>query len=359
MRILWFNWRDTKHPEAGGAEILTHEVMRRLTQRGHEMTLFCPSVNGRPSEEIIDDVHIVRNGGKYTVYSKGRSYYRKNREKYDFIIDEVNPRPFLTPKILDGKPALVLFHQMIREEWQYELPFPLSYFAKRYENRWLIPYRQTTTLTVSESSKADLEQIGFTNVKVIPMGISTNPLDKVGQKEDKITITCIGRLKRHKLPDHAVKAFTIIKKKIPTSKMWIIGDGYMRRDLEQLGIKDITFFGRVNSSTKYDLLSKSHLVLSPSIREGWGLIVTESNAMGTPVVAYNVNGLRDSVIHDTNGILTDSNTPESLAESSLKLLNDKENLMNLSNKALEHSRNFSWDKTTDYISSQIDKITSF
>ena len=59
----------------------------------------------------------------------------------------------------------------------------------------------------------------------------------------------------------------------------------------------------------------SHLVLIPSIREGWGLIVTESNAMGTPVVAYDVNGLRDSVLDGRNGILVKGKDPESLANT--------------------------------------------
>lgn len=357
MRILWFNWRDIKHPEAGGAEVLTHEVMRRLVQRGHEMTLFCPIVEGRQSEEVIDGVHLVRNGGKYTVYSKGRSYFRKNHEKYDFIIDEVNPRPFLNPKILNGKPALVLFHQFIREEWQYEMPFPISYFCKIYENRWLTPYKRTLTLTVSESSKADLENIGFSNVKVIPMGISVKHLDKIKEKEVDPTVTFIGRLKRHKLPDHAIRAFKIIKKKIPSAKMWVIGDGYMLNDLKILGSEDITFFGRVNNDSKYDLLARSQLVLMPSIREGWGLIVSESNAMGTPVIAYNVNGLRDSVVHGTNGLLVQSNTPESLAESALEVLNDRNVLGDLSNKALEHSKKFNWDNTTDYVLAQIESMT--
>ena len=71
MRILWLNWRDIKHPEAGGAEVLTHEVMRRLVRRGYEMTLFCPKVMGRPNDEEIDGINIVRGGGKYTTYGRG------------------------------------------------------------------------------------------------------------------------------------------------------------------------------------------------------------------------------------------------------------------------------------------------
>jgi glycosyltransferase involved in cell wall biosynthesis len=356
MRILWLNWRDIKHPEAGGAEVLTHEVMRRFVQRGHEMTLFCPKVPGRPSEEEIDGVNIVRIGGKYTVYGRGRSYFKSHRDMYDLVIDEVNPRPFLDPSILDGKPALVLFHQMIREEWFYETPFPLSYFLNFYENRWLLPYRNTLTLAVSPSSKKDLEGIGFKNVKVLPMGNSSETLNEIREKEDNPTVAFIGRLKRHKLPDHAIKAFLIIKKHIPSVKMWVIGDGHMLKELKQVNNEDIRFYGHVENRAKYDLLSRAHLVLLPSVREGWGLVVNESNAMGTPVVGYDVNGLRDSILDGRNGILVSEKDPEHLANSALMLLTDREMLYRLSVSALEHSREFSWDKTADYFATQIDNL---
>jgi glycosyltransferase involved in cell wall biosynthesis len=356
MRILWFNWRDIKHPDAGGAEVLTHEIMKRFVQRGYEMTLFCPRVEGRSTQEEIDGVNIVRDGGKYTTYSRGRSFFKRHREGYDLVIDEVNPRPFLNPKILDGKPVLVLFHQLIREEWFYELPFPFNYFCYFYENRWLLPYRKTPTLTVSQSSKSDLEAIGFSNVKVIPMGISVKPLSKVGQKEDVPTIVFIGRLKKHKLPNHAITAFQIIKRSIPSAKMWVIGDGYMLNQLKEMNSEDITFFGHVDNRQKCNLLSRAHLVLVPSMREGWGLIVTESNAMGTPVVAYDVNGLRDSVHEGKNGILVNDNTPQSLASCASGMLNDTETLQELSANALEYSRQFNWDKTANYFSTQIDNV---
>jgi glycosyltransferase involved in cell wall biosynthesis len=78
--------------------------------------------------------------------------------------------------------------------------------------------------------------------------------------------------------------------------------------------------------------------------------------MGTPVVAYNVNGLRDSVVEDTNGIFTKRNDPDSLAESALKILNDKQTMNSLSNSALEYSRKFSWDNTADYFQQLIESL---
>ena len=138
--------------------------------------------------------------------------------------------------------------------------------------------------------------------------------------------------------------------------MWVIGDGYMLSELKKLGNRVIKFFGHVENRVKYQLLSRAHLTLVPSVREGWGLVVTESNAMGTPVVAYDVNGLRDSVLDGTNGVLVKGNDPESLARYTVKILTDKDMLNRLSVNALGYSRQFSWDKTFEYFSSQIDDM---
>jgi D-inositol-3-phosphate glycosyltransferase len=78
--------------------------------------------------------------------------------------------------------------------------------------------------------------------------------------------------------------------------------------------------------------------------------------MGTAVVAYDVNGLRDSVIDGRNGLLIKEKNPESLAKAALRILTDNAKLTRISINALEYSREFSWDKTADYFSEKIDDI---
>ena len=346
MRILWFNWRDLKHPEAGGAEVFTHEVMIRLAKMGHDMTLFCPSFPNCSMREEIDGVKIIRSGGKYTVYNKAKKFYKINKNDYDIVIDEINARAFLSPDIVKGKPVLALFLQLIHEEWFYETPFPLNYLCYYYlERKWLSPYKDTTTVTISNSSKQDLADHGFKDVLVVPMGISIQPLEKIGEKAVDPSIVFVGRFKKHKLPDHALRAFLLIKEKMPDAKMWFIGDGTMRRKLESMNVKDVVFYGHVKNQVKYELLRKAHIVLMPSVREGWGLVVTESNAMGTPVIAYNVPGLRDSIIDGKTGILLKDNSPESLARAAISLLTDQDLLKKYSAEALAFSKQFNWDNT--------------
>lgn len=360
MKILWLNWRDLKNPEAGGAEVLTHEIASRLVEKGnYEVTLFTSSFPSALSYENLDGLDIVRQGGKFSVYSRAKKYYKQNKNNYDLVIDEINVKPFLTPKYVKSeKPILALIHQISPEQFTFELPFPLNYLGRYYfEKKWLSYYKEIFTVTVSESTKRDLQRLGFKRVTIIPEGISTKPLDALVQKESNPTIIFIGRLKRHKLPDHALRAFSIVKNHIPKARLWVIGDGYMREELEaKFGTKDVTFFGYIDSELKYSLLSRAHLVLVPAIREGWALVVTESNAMGTPVIAYSVPGLRDSVKHNETGVLVEDNSPAGLASSAIQLLRNRSLLERYSYNSLLYSKQFSWDTSTDIFESIIREV---
>jgi glycosyltransferase involved in cell wall biosynthesis len=350
LRILWFNWRDIKNPDSGGAEVLTHEIATRLVKNGvYQITLFSAWFPGSNHSEIIDDVKIVREGGIYSVYERAKKFYKRNKDDYDIVIDEINGKPFLTPKFVKlEKPIIALIHSISSEQFLYELPFPANYLCYHYfEKKWLSYYKNTATVTVSNSSKRDLEKLGFKRISIIPEGLSNIPLSKLPRKEITPTVVYIGRLKKHKLPHHAILAFLTIKKYLPDARLWVIGDGYMRKELQdKYDGEGITFYGRVNSEMKSELLGKAHMTLVPATREGWGLVVTESNSVGTPVVAYNVPGLKDSVKDNETGVLVKENTPECLASSAIDLLKDRLLLEQFSLNALSFSRQFSWDTAT-------------
>jgi glycosyltransferase involved in cell wall biosynthesis len=350
MRILCFSWRDIRNPEAGGAEVYTHEILKRLAKRGHEMTLLAPRFKGCQLNENIEGVEIIREGNKYTVYRQAKKYFEAYKHNYDIIIDHVATRPFLTPKFVRKEQIIALVHQLAREFWFYETKFPLNYIGYYYlERKWLSNYKEITTLTISNSTKVDLEELGFKNVSIVPIGLNIKPLLDVKEKESNPTVVFMGRLKKAKLPHHALRAFSIIKHEIHDAKMWVIGDGYLREKLESSNIKDVTFYGYVPSEKKYDLLSRAHIILVPAVREGWGLVVTEANAMGTPAIGYDVHGLRDSIVHGETGITVIEKSPEAMAQEAILLLRDSERLSTYSRNAIEFAKQFSWDKTADLI----------
>ena len=348
MRILWFNWRDIKNPEAGGAEVYTHEVMKRLAKRENELTLFTSRFKGCQLNEKIDDVDIIREGNKYTVYKEAKKYLKAYKHHYDLVIDEINTRPFFAPNYLGEKQVISFIHQLAREFWFYETKFPLNYLGYYYlEKKWLSKYKNITTMTVSNSTKNDLQEMGFKKLFVVPPGLNVTPLLNVEEKESNFTVVFTGRLKNAKLPRDALQAFADIKRQIHDAKMWVIGDGYLRKELESTRIKDVKFFGHISNEKKYELLSRAHIILVPAVREGWGLVVTEANAMGTPAIGYDVHGLRDSIMHDETGILVKEKSPEAMAQHAISLFKDSGRLFKYSKNALEFSKQFSWDRTAN------------
>ena len=86
------------------------------------------------------------------------------------------------------------------------------------------------------------------------------------------------------------------------------------------------------------------MLIHTSIREGWGLNVIEANALGTPAIVYPVGGLVDSTLHGQTGIVTREETPESVADSVLALLNKPAEYDRLRVNAWERSKTFAWQK---------------
>jgi len=351
LNILVFNWRCWLNPEMGGAEVFTREVAERWVRMGHKVTLFTSSFPGCKREEIVDGVRIVRDGGKLLVYLKARKYYRKyfSRERFDVVVDEINTRPFLTPKFVDnGEKIVALIHQLAREYWFYETPFPISYVGYYFlEERWLKSYINVPTVTVSESTKKDLSGLGFKEVYVVSEGLNFKPLNQVPEKETYPVVAYAGRLKKAKRPDHAVKAFKLVKEKVPEAELWIIGEGYLRRVLERKAFDGVKFFGNLPDIKRRELLRKSWVLVNPSVREGFGLNVVEANALGVPCVVYDVPGLRDAVIDGETGVIVKPGGIESLAEEIINVLANEELRIKLSRGALAYSRKFSWDKAAE------------
>jgi len=264
------------------------------------------------------------------------------------VIDEINTKPFMTPKFVkDGTPIIALIYQLAREFWFLETPFPVSWIGYHLlEDQWLKKYRNIPTLTISHSTKEDLINLGFKKVTIVPIGLNIHSLSEVPEKEDTPTFIFLGRMGHAKCPDHVLAAFQHIKREIPDARLWMVGNGAMRQKLENKKIDGVTFFGYVSSEKKLKFLSRAHAILVPGVREGWGLVVTEANAMGTPAIAYDVHGLRDSVKDGKTGLLTESN-PESMAKEVLRFFEDDDLRDRLTHGALKDAGDYDWDKSAE------------
>ncbi|MCM8781702.1 MAG: glycosyltransferase family 4 protein [Candidatus Omnitrophica bacterium] len=355
MKILILSWRDIRSPFSGGAEVFTFEVARRWVACGEEVTWFSSGFKSSPEEEIIDGIKIIRRGNERTVHDQAFKHYHKFfKGKFDLVIDEINTIPFFTPLYIKEKKFALIF-QLARKVWFYETYFPLSLIGFLAECIYLKIYRNIPTITISESTKQDLLGLGFLKeIFIVPNGISFKPLEQVPQKEKNPTLISVGRLKSSKGLHSLLKAMYFIKKEIPSVKLRVIGPAinpaYLKKLLRLIKKfrlqNNVIFHGHVDETTKMDLLQKAHAIAVASVREGWGLVVSEANAMGTPAIGYNIPGLRDSIKNGDTGLLCEP-TPRAMAQKAIELFKNNLLMKKLSENALKWSREFNWDESAN------------
>ncbi len=357
MNILILNWRDVKNPLSGGAEILTHELAKQWIKAGHSVTLFTSIFPNANKKEIIDKVTVIREGHPdlRTLFSsvqfKAYRYYKKNIGKFDVIIDEVHGVPFFTPLYVK-EPVISLICEVANDIWDVMFSFPWSFIGKNLEKAFFRLYTKNSVFTISNSTKSDLISYGFKSDKifVLPMGITRFAVNNI-KKEAKSTIIFVARLNKMKGIEDAIIAVALLKRKIEKLSFWIIGrgeEGYVDK-LKKLTknndlSENVKFFGFVSQRKKFELMARSHLIVVPSVREGFGMIVPEAGSVGTPAVVYDSHGLRDTIDNNFNGIIVDR-SPQALADGLHKIIKGKRLYEKICKNAKEESKKYRWERT--------------
>jgi glycosyltransferase involved in cell wall biosynthesis len=130
--------------------------------------------------------------------------------------------------------------------------------------------------------------------------------------------------------DHIIRALAIVRARIPNAHLEIVGTGSeteVQRLVELvrvLGISDaVKFHGRVSNDERDEIMRSLDVLAMTSLREGWGLVVSEAARYQVPSIAYPVPGLLDSVVNGKTGLVTEQQTPQSLAVSLAQLISDR------------------------------------
>jgi glycosyltransferase involved in cell wall biosynthesis len=365
LKILIFNWRDITHPCAGGAELHIHELAKRWVQRGHCVTLFCGSYSGAKSRDEIDGIKIVRKGGRFSIYLFAVfEYVTKLRTRdYDLIVDDVNGIPWFTP-LFTRKPKIAILHHLVKGIFFKELPLVLAGIGYSIESVLPVIYRTTPIVTGSESSKRELIEAGIPepHVTVVPNGVDHRVYKpRAHSKSPHPQILYLGRLRTYKNLDCLIRAMESVLKAVPDVKLSLVGTGGAETELKELtralGLDAaVTFHGYATEEEKVTFYQSAWLYVTPSEKEGWGLTVIEANACGTPAVAFDVPGLRDSIRDGQTGLLVKKGDITALAATIVNILKDEKLREALSKAALDHAQHFSWDNTAEEFSNVMERV---
>lgn len=354
MNILILNWRDTKNPKSGGAEIVTLEHAKAWVKKGHSVTWFTSKFNGSITEEKIDGINIVRRGNFITVFFFAPFFYFFSKTKFDLVIDEIHGLPFFTPLYVKI-PKIAFIHEVADEIWDYMYPFPINKIGKLIEPIYFRLYKNTRFWTDADSTIDDLvkKRIKRENCIAINCPASNKALTRLPNKEKVPTFIFVSRVVRMKGVEDVIRAFFYIQRELKNANLWIVGDGdktyveELKENVKSFKISSkVKFFGKVSNEKKLELMRKAHLLLHASKKEGWGLVVIEAASQATPSVVYNVSGLRDSVKNGKTGIVLEENSAKEMAKQTLLLIKDKVLYDKLQKNVLEWAKSLTWKKVT-------------
>ncbi len=366
--ILILTWRDIVNNKSdfGGNEVYIDKIANGLANKGYNVTVFSSKGVDQSNEEILNGVRYIRKGSRCTVYFWAALYYIFGLGKnIDFIIDSENGVPFFTP-LYTKKPKVLLVHHFHNGQWFKEFPLPIAAVGY-YIERFVMPlvYKNTRFVTVSNSSKLDLEFLGITpdNVQIAYNGTNLTGEFDYAQKElyENPIILYLGRLREYKRIDLAISAVAEIKKSIPNIKLIIAGTGddesRLKEIVSEMKLEDnVSFLGFVNEVKKQELLAKSWVYVNPSSKEGWGIVNIEANYYGTPVVGFNVFGVRDSVKDGYSGYLAE-NFQDFVNKLLKALKSENGELETMQKNAINWASKFNWEDTVKIFDKEIAKQT--
>jgi glycosyltransferase involved in cell wall biosynthesis len=353
-RFVAVNWRDLKNPDAGGAEVHLHEILKRLAGDGHEVTCFVSNFPGGAEEETYDGIHVIRSGrwfdANYVIPFRLRAHLREHA--CDLVIEDINKIPFLLPIHTRNRVIAVVPHLFGGTVFR-ETNLLFATYVYLWEKLIPLVYRKCRFAVISPSTKDDLTRRGIPapRIDVVLCGLDHGTYRSLDlERYAEPTLVHFGRVRKYKSIDVVIKAFTLVKEEIPSARLLIIGDGPERGNLVRLARRmglesSVEFLGAVGTARLVEILNRAHVFLNASPKEGWGLTVIEANACGLPVVASRRPGLQDSVKDGETGFLVPYGDVRGFAERALQLITDGDLWRRMSVAAAGWAQSLTWSRT--------------
>ena len=302
----------------GGAEIRNHELGTRLSAKGYKVHIF--GVKWWEGRDTIEYENMTLHGvcKARDLYVNGRRSISEAlifalklfpalwKEKFDLI--DVSVFPYFScftvkaVSLLRGTTTVFTWHEVWDDYW-YEYMGKAGFFGKVIEN--LVSKISEKNIAVSDWTKKRLEVLDVPekNITVIPNGIDLKRISKIepergltsvdsrnpGFDEKIYDVIFAGRLIKEKNVDILLKAVALLKADFPGIRCCIIGDGPEKAALLKLAKKltvceNVEFAGFQEYDALIGKFKASKMLVLPSSREGFGMVVIEAFACGVPVV---------------------------------------------------------------------------
>jgi glycosyltransferase involved in cell wall biosynthesis len=339
LRVTFISWRDLAHPQAGGSEVLIDRLAEGLLERGHDVTLMCGGPVGHRPYKVLD------LGGEFSQYARAPVTYHRRVRRSDVIVDVQNGVPFFSP-LWARSPVVCLVHHVHGPQWRLRFNRGVAEVGWALE-RWAMPlaYRRRPFIAMSPSTAESLDSIGVAaaSVSVMINGVEMPPGGDVDRYAEPMFVA-LGRLVPHKRVELLLRAWERVRP-VTGGRLVIAGGGPELDRLRALAGLHAEVLGPISEAEKAELLGKAWLLVHGAMHEGWGIVVMEAAAHGTPTLATSKASVRDAVVRDVTGVLVDDE--DGLVRQWIALAADPERRSELGDAARARALDFGWAKTVD------------
>jgi len=347
----------------GGGEKRIYELGKRLAKDGHEVHVF--GVKWWSAGRTIRNEGMVLHGvcAPMELYVDGRRSISEAiifsikllphliKEKFDII--DVSAFPYFScfsvklVSVMRRNPMVVTWLEAWGDYW-YEYLGLMGFFGKLVE--YLVLKLTYNSIAISDATKKNLELCGTTgkNIHILPLGIDLKRIVNIRPFDYQCDIIFIGRLIREKNVDILLEALGHVRKVLHDVRCSIIGDGPERGRLIGLAARhslldNVKFFGFMDYDEVIARIKSSKMLVLPSSREGFGMVVIEAFACGVPVITVNSPRNAASLLVDEDtGFVVKLDAME-LADAISRLIKDAPRRKKMSASARERAREYDWD----------------
>jgi glycosyltransferase involved in cell wall biosynthesis len=347
LRILHLAFEDPVKPGAGGGSGRTLEVNRRLAER-HDITVVTykyPGWHDRDADGVA-----WRHAGVLAGYAGSvASYFAAlpavvRRVPHDLVVEDFGaPIGSALVPLYARRPCVAMVNWLFAREMARKYRLPVHWVEA-------LGVRLHRSMIAVSDELADRLRAANSRVEVdvIPNGVGPEAFAASASAPERRHLALfLGRLDTHQKGLDLLLAAYAKAAPTTTAGLVIAGDGpdgeALRQQAEQLGIADrVEFCGRVTGAAKYALLASAQVVCMPSRYEGLPLVAAEALACGTPVLASDIDCMREVVAPGTGRLLPPGDV-DAWAAAIADALADPAGCLDMGRRGRASAKRFEWD----------------
>lgn len=329
----------------GGAEQLLLTTLKYLDRNKFTPLVYAIGVNGKIGEKIEKSGITVRALNKKIhlsnsidiIYNLVQILRKENPDILHTNLFFSNIYGRIAAKIAGIKLVVTSLHN---PDYTYENNGKWTFKIRKAIDKYTAKLCNTVFIAVSEFVKKDFEkQLGFKNIKVIYNCVDApyfkkiyiskieEKREEIGLKKDDIVLLNVGRLHPQKGQIFLIEAFSLICKNNPKYKLIIIGSGLigdrLKIKVNDLNLSDSVIFLKDREDVR-EIMSACDIFVFPSLYEGFGIALVEAMAVGMPVIAFDIESLREIIRNNIDGALVEKQNSVKLAEAIYAIAQDNE-----------------------------------